>query len=156
MSSVQKRAADDRPGSRVLVVVLCVVAALLSGCDTLNWQQYKISGIHAHSADADRLESVVMGIAGRYALTDATQTSHVQDTLLLVTEPDVRHFHTDIGVRLYGDDALVDVMAGFGPRVEKFARVRDALGPALTAEFGARCVAIAPQDRVQPIDARPD
>lgn len=89
MSSVQKRAADDRPGSRVLVVVLCVVAVLLSGCDTLNWQQYKISGIHAHSADADRLESVVIGIAGRYALTDATQTSHVQDTLVLVTEPDV-------------------------------------------------------------------
>jgi hypothetical protein len=89
-----------------------------------------------------------MSVASRHALKDVTQTSHVSDTLIFVTEPDVQHFHTDIGVRLYGDDALVDVMAGFGPRVKQFERVRDALGPALTAEFGTRCMAIAPQERV--------
>jgi len=134
--------------SRTLVTVFLIVAGLASGCDTLNWQQYRISGIHANSTDADRLKSVVMSVASRQTLKDATQTSHVPGTLIFVTEPDVQHFHTDIGVRLHGDDALVDVMAGFGPRVKKFERVRDALGPALTAEFGARCIAIAPQERV--------
>jgi len=136
----------------VLVVVLLVVSGLVSGCDTLNWQQYRVSGIHANSADADRLKIVVMSVARRNALEDATQNSNISNTLIFVTERDVEQFHTDIGVRLFGDDALVDVMAGFGPRVKKFERVRDALGPALAAEFGTRCVVVAPQQRIPPTD----
>jgi hypothetical protein len=132
---------------RSSIGVLLVAAALIPGCDTVNWQQYRISGIHANSADADRLKSVVMGVANRYALKDATETSRVPNTLIFVTEPDVKNFRTDIGVRLNGDDALVDVSAGIGPRVEKFERVRDALGPALAAEFGARCIAVSPEKR---------
>jgi hypothetical protein len=115
----------------------------------MNWQEYRIAGVGASSADAERLKVVVMGVATQYSLTDVTLTSHVPNTLIFVTEPDVKNFHTDIGVRLYSGDAIVDVMAGFGPRVPKFARVRDSLGPLLIAEFGARCVALTPAERVK-------
>jgi len=115
----------------------------------MNWQQYRISGIQAGSADAQRIEVAVMDVADRYGLEDATRTSLVSNTLIFVTEPDVKQFHTDVGVRIYADSAIVDVMAGFGPRVPRFVQVSNALGKSLAAEFGERCVVLPATERVR-------
>ena len=126
-----------------------VLAAMSSGCDTMNWQQYRISGVHADSADAQRLKVNAMAVAEQYGLNDATQTSRVPNTLVFATESGAKQFHTDLGVRFYGDDAIVDVMAGFGPLVPKFVQVRDAVGTFLAENFRERCVALAPTERVR-------
>jgi hypothetical protein len=132
-----------------LLVSLFVFAAALSGCDTMNWQQYRVLGVRAGSEDAQRLKVVVSTVASKYGLDDVTPTSHVPNTLIFVKETRVEDFHTDIGVRIYGEDAIVDVMAGFGPRVPKFLIVRDALQAELKESFGPRSVTVPLEQRVQ-------
>lgn len=135
--------------SRSVLIPLLMLVAVLSGCDTMNWEQYRISGVVAGSQDAERLKVLVMAVAKQHGLEDVTPTSHVPETLVFVKEPGVENFHTDIGVRFYGGDALVDVMAGFGPKVPKFTRVRNELAPALAVEFGERYAVLIPPNRVQ-------
>jgi hypothetical protein len=132
-----------------LLVLLFIFGAALTGCDTMNWQQYRVLGVRAESEDAQRLKVVVSTVANKYGLDDVTPSSHVPNTLIFVKESRVENFHTDIGVRIYGDDAIVDVMAGFGPRVPKFLVVRDALQTELNKNFGPRSVIVPLEQRVQ-------
>jgi len=133
---------------RLLPLLLIIIADVVSGCDTINAQQYRIAGVQAGSDDAKRIERVVTAVAAQYGLKDITQTSPVPRVLVVVDETDITSFHTEIGARLYDDDALVDVLGGFGPRTRKFQQVRDKIGASLAAEFGARCVIVPRKERI--------
>ncbi len=128
-------------------IAIAIATLFLAGCDTMNWQQYRVVGVRENSTDAERLKSVVTDVSSRFGLSDVTQNSQVANTLIFVSEINVEHFHTDIGAHLSGDDALVDVSAGFGPKVQKFEQVRNALSSSLTREFGDRCTVVALERR---------
>ncbi|MBI3852607.1 MAG: hypothetical protein HY298_20310 [Verrucomicrobia bacterium] len=117
----------------LLIVVLFVV-----GCDTMNWQQYRIAGVAAGSPDAAKLRSALQTVADKAGLKDRTAESRVPETLFFYTQPEVRNFRVDLGARFYRDDVLIDLVGGFGPTPPAYKQAKRLLMPTLSAEFGSR------------------
>jgi hypothetical protein len=112
------------------------IAFLLTACDTLNIQQYRISG-SAHG-DTVKVKQVLRSIASETGLVDRTSTSRAPHTIVFYTQPHVQHFQVDLGARMLGDDIIVDLNGGFGPARPEFNRTLRLLTPALSSGFGSR------------------
>ena len=123
----------------------------LSGCDTINYAQYKISNVTVDSSDARKVKTSLKEVAQETGLEDRLSTSRLPGTLAYYCEPNVQNFRTDLGARFYGDDILVDVVAGFGPMTAKYIQVRNLTGRVLAKEFGTRVSIPAPLIRIPPV-----
>jgi hypothetical protein len=121
---------------------LVFVALLLSGCDTVNIQQYRIAGTARR--DTGKVKYVLHSVASRTGLIDRTSTSRAPQTLVFYTQPDVQHFRVDLGARMRGDDIIVDLNGGFGPARPEFKQALHLLTPALSSEFGSRLTVMPP------------
>jgi len=110
---------------------------LVTGCDTLNWQQYQVAGIAAGSSDAGKLEAVLQTVAGKVRLDNRTSSTRLPGTLVFYAQPP-QAFRVDLGARFYQTNVLVDLVGGFGPTPPAYKRAKKLLLPALSAEFGSR------------------
>jgi hypothetical protein len=120
------------------IVVLFFVAALfVTGCDTINQEQYQIAGVSPGSPDAAKLKSILQMVADRTDLEDRTSESHAKNTLVFYSEPP-QAFQVKLGARFYRTNVLVDLFADFGPKPSTFTQAKRLLEPALSAEFGPR------------------
>lgn len=117
--------------------ILLMIALLVTGCDTMNWQQYQIAGVSPGSADAARLKSLLQTVAGQTGLDDRTPASRVPNTLVFYSQPP-QAFRVDLGARFYQTNVLVDLVGGFGPIPEAYKQAKHLLMPALSTEFGSR------------------
>lgn len=115
---------------------IVLVAVLLSACDALNIQQYRIST--AASGDTAKVRRVLQSVATDTKLVDRTSTSRAAHTLVFYTQDDVDHFQVDLGARRLGEDIIVDLNGGFGPARPEFKQALHLLTPALSSEFGSR------------------
>jgi hypothetical protein len=115
-----------------------IVVLLFTGCDTMNWKQYRITGVAAGSPDATKLRTTLQTVADKVGLKDRTQDSREPATLVFYTQPEVRNFRVDIGARFTDDGVLIDLVGGFGPRPPAYKQAKRLLMPALSAEFGSR------------------
>lgn len=111
---------------------------LLTGCDTMNWQQYRISNMPATSQDTIKLKSALKNVSDQVGLQDKIDNSKIPGTLAFYSEPDVEHFRVDLGARLYEGDVIVDLMAGFGPTPQKYNQAKSLLESILSKEFDSR------------------
>ena len=118
-------------------IALVAAALFITGCDTMNWQQYQISGVSAGSPDAARLKSVLQAVASQTGLDDRTAVSRVPDTLVFYSQPP-QAFRVDLGARFYQTNVLVDLVGGIGPTPDAYKQAKRLLTPALTNEFGSR------------------
>jgi hypothetical protein len=121
-----------------IIFFLPIVVLLVAGCDTMNWQQYRIAGVAAGSPDATKLRATLQTVADQAGLKDRTQDSREPATLVFYTQPEVRNFRVDIGARFTNDDVLIDLVGGFGPTPPAYKQAKRLLMPALSAEFGSR------------------
>jgi hypothetical protein len=131
------------------VRALVFIALLLSACDTLNVQQYRIAG-GAHRETA-KLREVLQHVANQTGLVDRTSTSHAPHTVVFYTQPAIEHFRVDLGARIVGDDAVVDLNGGFGPARPEFKQALRLLTPALSSEFGSRLTVMPPSTQSIPV-----
>lgn len=115
---------------------LFLLAFLLSACDTLNIQQYRIAG-GAHR-DAAKVEHVLGAVASQTGLVDRTSTSRAPHTLVFYTQPDVQHFRVDLGARVVAGDIIIDLNGGFDPARPEFKQALGLLTPSLSSQFGTR------------------
>jgi len=122
----------------LIIYFLPVVVLLIAGCDTMNWQQYRIAGVAAGSPDATKLRATLQTVADQSGLKDRTQDSRERATFAFFTQPDVRNFRVDIGARFTNGDVLVDLVSSFGPTPTAFKQAKKLLAPALSAEFSSR------------------
>ena len=120
---------------------LVFVALLLSACDTLNIQQYRVAS--GAGRDAAKVKQVLHSVASQTRLVDRTSTSRAPHTLVFYTQPDVQHFRVDLGARILGPDIIVDLNGGFGPARPEFKQALRLLTPALSSEFGPRLTVMA-------------
>jgi hypothetical protein len=125
---------------------LVFIALLLSACDTVNLQQYRIAG-GAHK-DVASVKRVLHSVASQTGLVDRTSTSKVPRTIVFYTQPEVQHFAVDLGARTVGADIVVDLYAGFGPIPQEFRQAQRLLTPALSEEFGSRLSLMPPNPGV--------
>jgi hypothetical protein len=117
----------------------------ISGCDTLNWQQYRVAGVTVNSPDEVRISALLKKVADQCELVDITSKSRVPNTLVLYSQQNVTSFRTELGARYYQGDVLVDVYAGWGPpRNAKFKQTKGLVTSALTNEFASRCCGEGP------------
>jgi hypothetical protein len=138
-----------------IAFVSSILVLLVAGCDSMNWQQYRIAGVTSASPDAAKLKSALKAVANQVGLKDRTEESLVQETLLFYTQPEVKHFRVDIGARFYHGDALVDLVAGFGPTPRAYMQAKQFLPSVLSAEFNSRltiprCPYYVPITKVKP------
>ena len=117
---------------------LLIAAFIVTGCDNVNEEQYRITGVSVASPDALKVKSILQSVADKTGLKDQTATSLVTNTLVFYTQPNVEHFRVDLGARFYRDDVLVDLAGGIGPTRTEFKQAKRLLVPALSAEFGSR------------------
>jgi hypothetical protein len=115
---------------------LLFIAALLSACDTVNLEQYRIAG-GAHG-DAANVKRILHSVAGQTGLVDSTSTSRAPRTIVFYTQANVQNFRVDLGARIVAQDILIDLNAGFGPTPPEFRKAEELLTPALSSEFGSR------------------
>lgn len=127
-----------RLASPVVAILLC--AAALSGCDTLNWEQYRITGAADGSGDEARIIAVVTSIAAESGMARTDPKTHKATAFLAFTRLEAPSWPIDLAVRHDGPDTLIDLSSVFGPRIPAFNRIRARLGGALRTEFGARCI----------------
>jgi hypothetical protein len=118
-------------------ISLLLTALLVTGCDTMNYQQYQITGISPGSPDAIRLKSVLQTVANQAGMIDRTPDSRVNNTLVFYSQPS-QAFRVDLGARFYQTNVLVDLVGGFGPTPSAYKQTKCLLEPALTNEFGSR------------------
>ena len=129
-----------------LLILLFVMSLLGSACDRLNFEQYRIAGGAGNADITERVKSILQEVADKTALKDSTSTSKAPDTIVFYMEPDVKNFRVDLGARVYGEDILVDLVGGFGPKLPTFEQAKQLLLPALSAEFGSKVS--VPQPRI--------
>jgi hypothetical protein len=115
---------------------LVCFAVLLTACDTLNIQQYRIA--HGTHRDTAKVKQALHSVASQTGLVDRTSTSRAAHTIVFYTQPDVQHFRVDLGARTLGDDIVVDLNGGFGPARPEFKQALGLLTPALSNGFGSR------------------
>jgi hypothetical protein len=128
---------------------LVFVALLLSACDTVNIQQYRIAG--AARRDTANVKNVLHSVANQTGLVDRTSVSRAPHTLVFYTQPAVQHFRVDLGARTLGDDIIVDLNGGFGPARPEFKQALHFLTPALSSEFGSRLTVMPPGTQSIPV-----
>jgi hypothetical protein len=68
------------------IITFLVTILLVSGCDSVNWQQYQVAGVIAGSPDAVRLKSVLQTFAAQAGMDDKTSRSHVTNALCYYTQ----------------------------------------------------------------------
>jgi hypothetical protein len=125
-----------------LMHALVLIALFLSACDTLNIQQYRVTG--GARGGTPKVKRVLHGVASQTGLVDRTSTSRAPRTLVFYTQPDVQHFRVDLGARMLGDDIIVDLNGGFGHARPEFKQAEHLLTPALSSEFGSRLTVMPP------------
>ncbi|MEY2546434.1 MAG: hypothetical protein QOG48_1551, partial [Verrucomicrobiota bacterium] len=125
---------------------LILFALLLSACDTLNIQQYRITGDARR--DAAKVKHVLGTVASQIGLADRTSSSRAPHTVVFYTQPEVRHFAIELGAREAGGDILVDLSAGFGPTPPDYVRAEQLLAAGLAQEFGARAIRVEHPDSI--------
>jgi len=118
---------------RALVVM---IALSLTACDNINLEQYRIAG--AAGGDTARIKRVLRSVADQVGLVDRTSTSRVPHTIVFYLQPNVQHFRVDLGARTFGEDVVVDLNAGFGPKPREYTRAKNLITAALSQEFGPR------------------
>ena len=128
---------------------LAFIALLLSACDTMNIQQYRIAG-GAHR-DTAKVKHILHTVAGETGLVDSTRTSRAPRTIVFYTQPNVQHFRLDHGARAVADDIVIDLNAGFGPTPPEFQKAERVLTPALSSEFGSRLTIAPPGVQSAPV-----
>jgi hypothetical protein len=122
---------------RLILTCLLIPILLVTGCDTMNWQQYQITGVAMGSTDAARLKSVLQTVAKQTGLDDQTPASRGSDILAFYSQPP-QAFRVDLGARFYQTNVLVDLIGGFGPTPPAYKQARHLLTPTLSAAFGSR------------------
>jgi hypothetical protein len=115
---------------------LALIALLLSACDTVNIQQYRVAG--GTHRDVTKVKQLLHSVASDTGLVDSTSTSRAPRTIVFYTQPNVQHFRVDLGARAVAEDIVVDLNAGFGPTPPEFKKAERLLTPALASEFGSR------------------
>ena len=130
----------------LLAFALIQVVAFLSGCDTMNWQQFRVTGVAENSPDATRISALLSGVAGQCDLVESTRLSKVPNTLAFFSQPQVPHFATALGARFYQGDVIIDVYAGWGPPGNPtFKKAKQMVTSACSQEFASRCREEKPQ-----------
>ena len=132
-----------------IVFFFPIVVLLVAGCDTMNWQQYRITGVAAGSPDATMLRATLLAVADQTGLKNRTQDSREPTTLVFYAQPEVRNFRVDIGARFTNDDVLIDLVGGFGPTPPAYKQAKRLLMPALSAGFGSRVSIPQPFARIR-------
>ena len=122
--------------SKPYLQLLTAVTIMLTGCDTVNVKQYKISGAALSTNDVERVKAVLATVAQKTQLQDRTPQSIAPRTVVFYEEPNVEHFAVQLGARELSRDIVVDLYAGFGPCPPKFKQAMRLLEPALDSEFG--------------------
>lgn len=120
------------------LLTACFSLVLLTGCDTMNWQQYRIADVPVASPDTTKLKSALKHVSDQIGLKDEMNTSKIPGALAFYSEPGVEHFHVDLGARSYESDVIVDLMAGFGPTPPKYKQAKSLLESILSKEFNSR------------------
>jgi len=128
---------------------LFAIAVLLSACDSVNIQQYRIGG-GAHR-DTAKVKQVLYNVASQTGLVNRTSTSHAGHTVVFYTQPNVQHFRVDLGARVVANDIVVDLYAGFGPTRREFKEAERLLTPALSSQFGSRLSVMPPHTQSIPV-----
>ena len=124
-------------GATDLMRILSLLFVLfLSGCDTVNVEQFRIAGDANH--DEARVRSILQAVAARTGLVDCTSTSLAPHTIVFYTQPNVQSFRVELGARTVKKDILVDLSSGFGPKPTEFKLAERFLRPVLVHEFGSR------------------
>jgi len=120
-----------------ILAFLLISVLFVTGCDTMNVQQYRITGVAKGSPDAANVRSILQTVADQTGLSDRTSESRVPDTLVFYSQPQ-QAFRVDLGARFDQTNVLVDLVGGFGPTPSAYKHAKHLLTPALFAEFGSR------------------
>lgn len=123
---------------RFASIVLTVACSFLVGCDYLNHTQYRVASAATFPADRARVRAVLREVAAKTKLTAASAPATVRHPLAYYTQPAGPYSRTELGAQGEGSDVLVDLDAGFGPRVPAYERTRRLLTAAVTRAFGPR------------------
>jgi hypothetical protein len=121
-----------------VVAALFTAAAVLVGCDTLNWSQYRIVGVAPTTADATRIASALESVASREHMAPSSPKNHAEDTFVSFSAHLEPPLFLDLTARYIHGDVLVDLAGPFGPKVPGFAATNAALHAELSSSFGAR------------------
>src|SRR5581483_8837711 len=107
------------------IYLLPLVVLFVAGCDTMNWQQYRISGVAASSPGATKLRATLQTIADQTGLRDTTQDSHEPLTLVFYTQPEVRNFALILAHDLQTTMFWLTLWVVLGRRHQRTSRPRD-------------------------------
>jgi hypothetical protein len=129
------------------VVALSILSALLSGCDTLNWSQYRIAGVAPNTDDARDVAIILESVASRERMTTSTPKVNISQTFLCFSANLRPPLYMDLTTRYFRGDVLVDLAGPFGPKVPGFASTDAALREQLASTFGGRVT--EPHPRLQ-------
>jgi hypothetical protein len=121
------------------VLSALVLLAGLSGCDTLNWQQYRVTGVAAGSADESRIRSVVSAVASLSGMPPGEAKANKDRTFISFTRVQPPDPPINLAARYEGSDVLIDLSSVFGPRIPGFRQIGSRLEHELRIEFGNRC-----------------
>jgi len=120
-----------------ILAFLLIAFLFVTGCATMNVQQYRITGVAKGSPDAAKAKSILQTVADQTGLNDRTSASHVPDTLVFYSQPP-QAFRVDLRARFDQTNVLVDLVGGFGPTPPAYKHAKHLLALALSAEFGSR------------------
>ena len=114
----------------------------ITGCDTLNHEQYLIEQSRENVQSQDKLDVIyVLGdIANRFNLSEKTKESDVPNTIVYYEQ--LSDFPINIGARIVGSDIVIDCIQ-FHPGVgdsAMYSEVNNKLASALKTKFGNRLV----------------
>ena len=122
----------------VAVAVAVLAIMLLTGCDSFNVRQYRISGAANVPDDVDKVKAVLKSVAEKQHLVDMTQQSLTPRTIVFYKEPTRAPYAVLLGSRMVDNDVIVDLLAGFGPVPKGFKEAKRTLEPSLASDFGWR------------------
>lgn len=115
--------------------ILLIAAFCVTGCDTLNVKQYRVTGVTPNSADARKLKSVLQSVADKAGLKDCTSGSGKTNLLVLYALPE-RSLPT-LSAQFVQEGVTIDLFGGFGTP-PPFRQAKRLLGSTLSTEFGSQ------------------
>jgi hypothetical protein len=132
-----------------MILFACVVAALLSGCDSVSSRQFLVRD--ASPADRKAVLTATAEAAAQTGLVDRTFASRIPDTLVWYDEPKAV-FPISLGARRNGPDVVIDLWC-FHPGPPSwvppsYKGAETVLQRELTLKFGAR-LTVDPKPRIE-------
>jgi hypothetical protein len=124
---------------RATSAVTLLIASLLSGCDTFDSHDYRIT--HATPADTARVKHILRDIAADVGLPKRAPTPYDSPTIAIYRDSKVQ-----LRASIQHGDIRVALMRYDWPAPKAFRRADSLLMPALSATFGHRLAVELPAD----------